>query len=163
VRGKTIALLGLTFKADNDDMRDAVSIQLAQAQIDEASILKAYDPVANERAKALLPQCVRYCGSVAQAAEDADAIVIVTDWQQFAEIDFTTLKARMRAPIIIDLRNFLNEKQVRGFKYFSIGGPRRQAFEKAWPRATPEKLRRSHDSKWTVDCDPLGEQILAAE
>jgi UDPglucose 6-dehydrogenase len=163
VRGKTIALLGLTFKADTDDMREAVSIPLAQALIDAGGILKAYDPVANERAKVLLPRGVRYCNSVAQAAEDADAIVIVTEWQQFAEIDFNTLKVRMRAPIIIDLRNFLNEKQVRGCKYFSIGGPRRQAFEKVRPPAISGKSRRTHDSMWTADHDSFGEQIAAAE
>lgn len=163
IRGKTIALLGLTFKADTDDMRDAVSIPLAQALIDAGGILKAYDPVANERAKPLLPTCVRYCDSVAQAAEDADAIVIVTEWQQFAEIDFGALKARMRAPIIIDMRNFLNEKQVRGCKYFSIGGSRRQVFAKARPQPASEKSFRSHAGKWTVERDSLGEQIAAAE
>ena len=165
VRGKTIALLGLTFKADTDDMREAVSIPLAQALIDAGSNLMAYDPVANERAKALLPPCVRYCSSIAQAAEDADAIVIVTDWRQFAEIDFSTLRRRMRAPIIIDLRNFLDEKQIQrdGFRYFSIGGPRRRAFEKVWPQTKSEKPLRTPGSKWTADCDTLGQQIAAAE
>lgn len=165
VRGKTIALLGLTFKADTDDMREAVSIPLAQALIDAGGSLRAYDPVANERARTLLPQCVRYCSSVAQAAEDADAIVIVTEWRQFAELDFSTLRRRTRSPIIIDLRNFLNERQVQrdGFKYFSIGGPRRRAFEDVWSQVKSEEPLRTHDSKWTADCDALGEPIAAAE
>jgi UDPglucose 6-dehydrogenase len=85
LRGKTIALLGLTFKADTDDMRDAVSIPLAHALIDAGSTLRAYDPVANERAKPMLPARVQYQSSVDLAAEGADAVVIVTDWPEFAE------------------------------------------------------------------------------
>jgi UDPglucose 6-dehydrogenase len=137
LRGKIIALLGLTFKADTDDMRDAVSIPLAHSLIDAGSSLKAYDPVANGRARALLPSGVQYCSSPDEAAKGADAIVIATEWQEFAEIDFRKLKTRMRAPVIIDLRNFLNEEDVRrsGFSYFGIGGPRRNAFERASSRS----------------------------
>jgi UDPglucose 6-dehydrogenase len=132
LRGKSIALWGLTFKADTDDMRDAVSIPLAQTLIDAGGILKAYDPVAHESARKLLPPGVKFCSSSDEAAEGADAIVVVTEWREFAEIDFRELKAKVRTPVVIDLRNFLNEQEVRrsGFRYFGIGGHRRQAFER---------------------------------
>jgi UDPglucose 6-dehydrogenase len=137
LRGKTVALLGLAFKADTDDMRDAVSIPLAHALTDAGSILKAYDPVANGRAQALLPSGVQYCSSPDEAAKGADAIVIATEWQEFAEMDFRELRTTMRAPVIIDLRNFLDEEDVRrsGFSYFGIGGSRRKAFERISPRS----------------------------
>src|SRR5947209_5954671 len=97
LRGKTIALLGLSFKADTDDMREAVSIPLAHALSDAGSILKAYDPVANGRARAVLPPGVQYCSSAIEAAKEADAIVIVTEWRQVVEIDLRKLRAAMRA------------------------------------------------------------------
>jgi UDPglucose 6-dehydrogenase len=165
LRGKTIALLGLTFKADTDDMREAVSIPLAQALSDAGSILKAYDPVANGRARALLPPGVQYCGSAIEAAKEADAIVIVTDWREFAQIDLRKLRAAMRAPVIVDLRNFLNEEQVQrsGFSYFGIGGPRRQAFEKT-PRS-PGSTRPfwADGGDRRVGDDLLSQRIAAAE
>jgi len=133
LRGKTIAILGLTFKADTDDMRDAVSIPLAQALTDAGSILKAYDPVANGRAKDLLPPDVQYCSSAHEAAKGADVVVIATEWQEFAEIDFEKLRDVVRAPVIIDLRNLLSEDTAKqnDFIYCGIGGPRRHAFESA--------------------------------
>jgi UDPglucose 6-dehydrogenase len=166
LRGKTIALLGLTFKADTDDMREAVSIPLAQALSDAGSILKAYDPVANGRARAVLPPGVQYCSSAIEAAKEADAIVIVTEWREFAEIDLRELRATMRAPVIVDLRNFLNEEQVQrsGFSYFGIGGPRRQAFEKMSSRSagsTRPFWTNSGDRR--VGEDLLSQRIAAAE
>ncbi len=124
LRGKTIALLGLSFKAETDDMRDAVSIPLAQGLADAGSVLKAYDPVANDRARAVLPASVTYCDSAMEAAEGADAIVIVTEWSEFKDLDFERLRAVMRTPLIIDLRNLLNERKVQagGLRYVGIGG-----------------------------------------
>jgi UDPglucose 6-dehydrogenase len=165
LRGKTIALLGLTFKADTDDMREAVSIPLAQALSDAGSILKAYDPVANERARAVLPPGVQYCSSAIEAAKEADAIVIVTEWREFAEIDLRKLRATMRAPVIVDLRNFLNEEQVQrsGFSYFGIGGPRRQAFENMSSRPAGSAAPFWADSGERVGDDRLSQRIAAAE
>jgi UDPglucose 6-dehydrogenase len=166
LRGKTIALLGLTFKADTDDMRDAVSIPLAYALIDAGSTLKAYDPVANERAKTVLPPRVQYESSIDLAAEGADAIVIVTDWPEFADIDFRRLKAKMRTHVVIDLRNFLNEEEVQssGFRYFGIGGRRRQAFEKAARRRMPSSRPFWLDSSvTTVEQHLLPGRVAAAE
>src|SRR3954447_4408695 len=156
LRGKTIALLGLTFKADTDDMREAVSIPLAQALTDAGSLLKVYDPVANRRARAVLPPAVQYCSSAIEAAKEADAIVIVTEWREFAEIDLRELRAAMRAPVIVDLRNFLNEEQVQqsGFSYFGIGGPRRRAFEKIRSRSAVSR------PFWADSDDGAGDNLL---
>jgi len=131
LRGKTIALLGLTFKAETDDMREAVSIPLAQALIQAGSRVRAYDPVAMDRAKTLLPSEVEYCASAFQAAAEADAIVIATEWSQFRQLDYRALKDTMKTPVIVDLRNLLSERQLQtcGFTYLGIGGPRRKAFE----------------------------------
>ncbi|HWG05011.1 MAG TPA: UDP-glucose/GDP-mannose dehydrogenase family protein, partial [Beijerinckiaceae bacterium] len=124
LRGKTIALLGLSFKAETDDMRESVSIPLSQGLADAGCLVKAYDPVANHRARAVLPSCVSYHGSALEAAENADAVVIVTEWSEFRKLDLRRLRDTMRTPLIVDLRNLLNESEVRlsGFRYFRIGG-----------------------------------------
>jgi UDPglucose 6-dehydrogenase len=153
LRGKTIAILGLTFKADTDDMRDAV---LAQALTDAGSILKAYDPVANGGAGDLLPSSVQYCSSAHEAAKGADAIVIATEWQEFAEMDSKKPRAVVRAPIVIDLRNLLSEETVKqsDFIYCFIGGPRRHAFETASPQLDPKRPLLETARK-TTDSDDL--------
>ena len=165
LRGKTIAILGLTFKADTDDMRDAVSIPLAQALIDGGSILKAYDPVANGRARDVLPLGVQYCSSPDEAVEGADAIVIATEWQEFAEMDFVKLKTMVRAPVVVDLRNFLSEQQVKqsGFSYFGIGGARRHAFETVSPRLSSARRLWANTSKVTDSDNLLLQRLAAAE
>jgi len=132
LRGKTVALLGLTFKAETDDMRDAVSIPLAHALVEAGCILKAYDPVANDRARGVLPPSVRYCGSARDAVDDAHIIVIATEWNEFRQIDFRHLKTRTKLPLIIDLRNLLTEHDLlNGFRYVGIGGNSRYAANKS--------------------------------
>lgn len=129
LRGKTIALLGLSFKAETDDMRESVSIPLAQALVDAGGLLRAYDPVANDNARDVLPRSVNYFSSALEAAAGADIVVVVTEWKEFRDIDFKRLKAVMRTPFIVDLRNSLSEKEalLSGFKYFCIGGSRAHA------------------------------------
>jgi UDPglucose 6-dehydrogenase len=165
LRGKTIALLGLTFKAETDDMRDAVSIPLAQALVDAGSIVKAYDPVANGRARAVLPSRVHYCASALDAAEGADAIVIATEWDEFRQLDFARLRAQMRTPLIVDLRNLLSDNQacLRGFEYVGIGDSNRRPSSEAAPRSIV-----SRPSRWTNGSRPPSraddrEKITAAE
>jgi UDPglucose 6-dehydrogenase len=163
LRGKTVALLGLTFKADTDDMREAVSIPLAQGLLDGGCVLNAYDPVANQRARSLLPPAVRYCDSALEAAEGADALVIATEWTEFKQLDFRRLKATMKTPLILDLRNLLSDRELRlgGFRYIGIGGANRHAFEPAalslvaspWP-GSKGRLRLPADAS---------EKITAAE
>jgi hypothetical protein len=92
-------------------------------------------------------------------------VVIVTEWQEFAEIDFSKLKVAMRSPIVIDLRNFLNEEQVRrsGFSYFGIGGSRRQAFDKGARRLSPTRRFWADTRNLTGGEDLLMQGIAAAE
>jgi UDPglucose 6-dehydrogenase len=125
LRGKTIALLGLTFKPDTDDMREAPSIALASGLIDLHARLRAYDPAGMAHAKLLLPQATTCCRSEYEAAEGADAIVLATEWNQFRALDFAKLKSIMRAPVVIDLRNLYRVEDVTayGFRYYRIGAP----------------------------------------
>jgi len=123
LRGKIIALLGLTFKAGTDDMRDAPSIALAQALVEGGATVHAYDPVGIERARVLLPERVRYHRTALDAARGASAAVIVTEWDEFRRIDLGRLKRTMAAPLLIDLRNMLSKEQLGrlGIKYIGIG------------------------------------------
>jgi hypothetical protein len=110
--------------------------------------LKAYDPVANERARPLLPRGVQFCSSAGQAAEDADAIVIVTEWDEFTRLDFRKLRGVVRTPVVVDLRNLLNEEHIRrsGFRYAGVGGQRRHALEQAAARSSHVSWRNAPDA-----------------
>src|SRR6186713_690234 len=122
LRGKTIAVLGLTFKPDTDDMRDAPSIPLVTGLIDMGAKVKAYDPVGMEQAKGELPSII-YCEDAYSCAEGADALVIVTEWTQFRGLDLDRLKATMAQPVVVDLRNIYSPQDMAaaGFVYESIG------------------------------------------
>jgi UDPglucose 6-dehydrogenase len=126
LRGRTIAVLGLTFKPNTDDMRDAPSIPLITALRDMGAKVRAYDPIGMEHAKKLLPELV-YCNDEYECAKDADALVIVTEWEQFRALDLDRLKQLMAAkPALVDLRNIYPPEDVRraGFAYESVGRPR---------------------------------------
>ncbi len=147
LRQKTVALLGLTFKPDTDDMREAPSINLADGLSDLHARVRAYDPAGMSQAKALLPPDIVNCSSEYEAAEGADAVVLVTEWKQFRDIDFDRLKAKMRSPIMIDLRNIYSAEDLtaRGFCYYRIGAPQmRPAISLDQPRrrAEPSQQRR---------------------
>jgi UDPglucose 6-dehydrogenase len=120
--GKEIALLGLAFKPNTDDMREASSVVLAARLQGEGALVRAYDPVAEEAARDLMPG-VRMCGSALDAIEGADAAVIVTEWPEFADLDLGELKTRMANPMIVDGRNLLDAAELRGagFIYEGIG------------------------------------------
>lgn len=122
VRGKTVAVLGLTFKPNTDDMREAPAIALITALEDMGAKVRAYDPVGMEQAKPLLP-AVTYCDSAYACAEGADVLVIVTEWEQFRALDLDRLKRAMKAPVMVDLRNVYrpDEMAKRGFTYASVG------------------------------------------
>src|ERR1700741_681854 len=104
LRGKTVAVLGLTFKPDTDDMREAPSIPLVTGLLDMGAKVRAYDPAGMEQARKELPE-IEYAGDAYACAERADAIVIVTEWVQFRALDLDRLKATMTQPIIVDLRH----------------------------------------------------------
>jgi UDPglucose 6-dehydrogenase len=120
--GKRVALLGLAFKPDTDDMREASSLVLAARLQGEGAEVVAYDPVAAERAGELLGS-VEMAGSALEALDGADAAVLVTEWREFAELDWTEAAARMARPLIVDGRNFLDAKALvaAGFEYEGIG------------------------------------------
>ena len=124
-RGKTVAVLGLTFKPNTDDMRDAPSIPLITALHDMGVNVRAYDPVGMEQAKKVLNN-VTYCNGPYECAQGADALVIVTEWEQFRALDLDRLKQAMSArPVMVDLRNIYppDEMRKRGFIYESVGRP----------------------------------------
>jgi UDPglucose 6-dehydrogenase len=120
--GKRVALLGLAFKPDTDDMREASSLVLAARLQGEGAEVVAYDPVAAERAAALLGS-VEMATSAMEALEGADAAVLVTEWGEFAELDWAAAAGRMARPLIVDGRNFLDPKVLAdaGFEYEGIG------------------------------------------
>ncbi len=127
LEGKTIGVLGLAFKPNTDDMREAKSIEIIQKLLNAGAQIKAYDPAAIENAKRTFPNVV-YCQSAYQTAEEADALVIVTEWREFKLLDMEKLRKLMKRPLIFDGRNIYNiERMVTaGFDYFSIGRPGRK-------------------------------------
>jgi len=124
VRGRTIAILGLTFKPNTDDMRDAPSIPLITALQDMGAKVRAFDPVGMEQARGHLKD-VTYCADAYACADKADALVIVTEWEQFRALDFARLKAAMAQPVLVDLRNIYDAADMarHGFKYSGVGRP----------------------------------------
>ncbi len=122
IRGKTIAVLGLTFKPNTDDTRDSPSIPLITALHDLGAIVRSYDPAGMEQAKPHLPD-VMYCDSTYAAAEGADAVVIATEWEQFRALDLERLRRVMARPVIVDLRNIYRADEIKraNFRYFGIG------------------------------------------
>ena len=125
LRGKRLAALGLAFKGDTDDIRESPAIDIIHKLLRAGANVTAYDPAAMERAKEVLPPAenMRYAGDLYQAAKDADAVLILTDWKEFAKIDLAKLNRAVRFPIVIDGRNLYKpeEMQKHGFTYVSVG------------------------------------------
>lgn len=124
VRDKTVAILGLTFKPNTDDMRDSPAITIIQTLQDAGAKVVGYDPEGMENARSMLND-ISYASSPYAAAEGADALVIVTEWNQFRALDFDRLKTIMKQPVLVDLRNIYRSDEVTkyGFTYSSIGRP----------------------------------------
>ena len=122
VRGKTVAVLGLTFKPNTDDMRDAPSLAIVQSLLDAGVKVRAHDPEGMEIARSMMPE-VTYCRNAYDAAEGADAITIVTEWDIYRALDLKRLAGTMNAPVMVDLRNVYPpaEAERAGFAYSSIG------------------------------------------
>jgi UDPglucose 6-dehydrogenase len=122
VRDKSIAVLGLAFKPNTDDMRDAPSIAIVTALEDAGAKVRAFDPASMDQAKPLMKN-VTFCEDPYSCAQGADALVIVTEWDAFRALDLDRLKEEMAAPVMVDLRNVYrpDEMRRRGFKYLSIG------------------------------------------
>jgi UDPglucose 6-dehydrogenase len=124
LRGKTIAVLGLTFKPNTDDMREAPSIPLITALTDMGARVRAYDPVGMPQARQVLGD-IEYADGPYACAEGADALVIVTEWEQFRALDLERIKGIMKRAVLVDLRNVYRAEDVDGFSYHSIGRPDR--------------------------------------
>jgi UDPglucose 6-dehydrogenase len=121
--GRTIAVLGLSFKPETDDMRDSPSIPLVVTAIEEGASVRAFDPVAMANAREVLPDSVTYCSDAYDAAEGSDALVIVTEWNQFRSLDLERLQSLLRHKVVVDLRNVYDPQRMlaRGFAYDSMG------------------------------------------
>ncbi len=138
LRGKKLAALGLAFKCDTDDIRESPALEVIRKLLEAGASVTAYDPAATDRAKAVLPPTdkLRYAASLYEAAADVDAVLILTDWKEFAEIDLAELNRAVRFPIIIDGRNLYKPQQMadHGFTYVSIGRPANYNAQQGKPR-----------------------------
>jgi UDPglucose 6-dehydrogenase len=130
IRGKSIAVLGVTFKPDTDDMRDAPSIPLITALQDMGASVRIFDPVGMEQAKKVFDENVTFCDSAYECAKGAHALVIVTEWSQFRALDLKELAAIMACSVIVDLRNIYSPEEVEreGFLYCGVGRPSAVAY-----------------------------------
>jgi len=124
VHGKTIAILGLTFKPNTDDMRDSPAIAIVQTLQDMGARVTAYDPEGMEQAGLVL-EGVTYADDPYSCVEGADALVIVTEWDAFRALDLGRMKQLMKAPVLVDLRNIYRADEIAalGFSYSSVGRP----------------------------------------
>ena len=122
LNNKTIAILGLSFKPDTDDMREAPSIGIVAKLQEEGAKIRAYDPQAMEVAKKILPDII-YCDNPYQAVEDSDALIIITEWDEFKNLDLLKVKKLLKQPVIIDGRNIFDPSQMKelGFSYHGVG------------------------------------------
>lgn len=127
LRGKKLAALGLAFKGDTDDIRESPALGIIKKLLQAGAHVTAYDPAAMSRTKEVLPpsESLKYAGSVYEAAEGADALLILTDWKEFANIDLVKLNQALRFPIVIDGRNLYRPQKMHecGFTYVSVGRP----------------------------------------
>jgi len=120
-------VLGLTFKPDTDDMREAPSIPLVTGLLDMGATVRAFDPAGMTQARRELPE-INYCDDAYSCAKGADALVIVTEWGEFRALDLKRLRAEMKQPVLVDLRNIYRREDIEaaGFTYESVGRPKPQ-------------------------------------
>jgi UDPglucose 6-dehydrogenase len=127
LKDKRIAVWGLSFKPDTDDVRSSVAIELVRQIVSEGALVTAYDPKGMEKARefGLLSEKVRLASSPLEAVEGAEALVLATEWKEFARQDFAEVKRRMHTPLVFDGRNLFNPKTMRemGFVYYGVGRP----------------------------------------
>jgi UDPglucose 6-dehydrogenase len=122
LEGKTIGILGLAFKPNTDDVREAASIDVINYLLSDGAQVKAYDPIAMEKAKKVLPQ-IEYCKNAYEVCKGSDALGIVTEWEEFKNLDYTRVKSLLKRPIIVDGRNILEPITMKalGFSYYGVG------------------------------------------
>ena len=125
VRGKTIALLGLTFKPETDDMRDAPSLSIVARLVGDGARIRAFDPEGMQQAEPLLPEGITYCRDAFDAAQGADVLLVITEWNEFRALSPTRLRNAMCGRVLVDLRNVYDPVAMRkaGFDYHGVGRP----------------------------------------
>ena len=125
LKGKTIAMWGLAFKPQTDDMRDAPSRVIIKLLLEAGAKVKGYDPVAKETAKAVFGDSITYCEEAYETLEGCDALMLVTEWNEFRVPDFPKIKSLLKTPVIFDGRNQYSPSEMKelGFTYYSIGRP----------------------------------------
>ena len=123
VADKTIAVLGLTFKPETDDMRDAPSLAILPALVDRGALIRAHDPEGMDEARHHLPEAIQYAGSIDEAVAGADAVVLMTEWNQYRGLDLDRLKSKMKGDVFVDLRNVYERglMESKGFQYTCVG------------------------------------------
>jgi UDPglucose 6-dehydrogenase len=123
VKGLTVGVLGISFKPETDDMREAAAIPILHTLASEGAVLRVFDPAAMDNAREALPAEVTYCADEYDAATGAHCLVILTEWNQFRSLDLERLKATVRQPLVVDLRNVYEPEKMReaGFEYECVG------------------------------------------
>ena len=123
IRGKNLAVLGLAFKGGTDDIRESPALFLVRSLLQGGSKITAYDPAAMERVEEVMPSCMTFTKSPYEAAHGADALLILTEWEEFANLDLTRLRQELKYPIVIDGRNLYDPEVMaaEGFTYYSVG------------------------------------------
>jgi UDPglucose 6-dehydrogenase len=139
LRGKRLAALGLAFKGDTDDIRESPAIDVIRKLLEAGATVAAYDPAAMDRAREAMPPSAKlsYAGDIYEAAKDADAVLILTDWKEFAGIDLARLNKAVKFPIVIDGRNLFKPQTMldHGFTYVSMGRPASYQAQQGKPRS----------------------------
>ena len=125
--GKTIAVLGLTFKPETDDMRDAPALAILPTLLEKGAVVRAHDPQGVEEAKRVLPPGIEYCGDIYETLTGADAVVLLTEWNAYRGLDLERVRRLMRGDVFVDLRNVYEPARMKaaGFRYDSVGRPER--------------------------------------
>ncbi len=147
LRGKHLGVLGLAFKGGTDDIRESPALFIVQALLQEGSNITAYDPAAMERTRELIPSGIAFANSAYEAARGADALLILTEWEEFANLDLPRLRQELKYPIVIDGRNLYDPEVMaaQGFTYYSVG--RAAAHPDGVPAAALKELKEQDRKK----------------
>jgi UDPglucose 6-dehydrogenase len=139
LRGKNLGVLGLAFKGGTDDIRESPALFLVQALLQEGSKITAYDPAAMERVQSVVSSGITFANSAYEAAHGADALLILTEWEEFANLDLARLRQELKYPIVIDGRNLYDPDVMaaQGFTYYSVGRATAQ------PDGVPTEISRN--------------------
>lgn len=123
LQGKTIALLGLAFKPNTDDMREAPSLTIIRGLLEQGATVRAFDPAAMDEARKILGDTITYCRDEYETAQGADALIIVTEWNQFRRLDLARMKTLLNQPVLVDLRNIYTPQEAKaaGYRYTGVG------------------------------------------